>query len=121
MGERCPQHIQNLVLRDYCQRINCKYLLSGTEYAMNNSYLMLQQVVDEIPSIDGIVAFSLFQLPEDKFLRSGIYEEILLRGGELHFALEGLRITNNTEINRIENIWSVRQTLPSCPKRIVRL
>jgi sporadic carbohydrate cluster protein (TIGR04323 family) len=114
MGERAAQHIQNIMLRDYCNKMKAKYLLSGTEYAMKDSYLMLNELVREIPKIDGIVAFSLFQLPEDKFLRSGIYEEILLRGGELHFALEGLRITNNTEINRIENIWIVRQTLPSC-------
>jgi sporadic carbohydrate cluster protein (TIGR04323 family) len=121
MGERVAQHIQNIMLRDYCNKIEAEYLLSGTEYAMKDSYLILNELIYEIPKTDGIVAFSLFQLPEDKSLRSGIYEEILLRGGELHFALEGLRITNNTEINRIENIWSVRQTLPSCPKRIVRL
>ena len=60
MGERCPQNIQNLVLRDYCQKIDYEYLLSGTEYAMQNSYLMLQQVIDEIPSIDGIVFYSIF-------------------------------------------------------------
>jgi sporadic carbohydrate cluster protein (TIGR04323 family) len=88
---------------------------------MKDSYLMLNELVYEIPKIDGIVAFSLFQLPEDKSLRRNIYKEILGRKGEIHFALEGLSISNNIEINRIENIWSVRQTLPSCPKRIVRL
>jgi len=75
MGERCPQHIQNIVLRDYCQKINAKYLLSGTEYAMKNSYLMLNELISEIPKIDGIVAFSLFQLPEDKILRECIYKQ----------------------------------------------
>ena len=77
MGERCPQNIQNLVLRDYCQKINCEYLLSGTEYAMQNSYLMLQQVIDEMPGIDGIVFYSLFQMPETQkqidYVR-GLYE-----------------------------------------------
>ena len=98
--------------------MEAKYLLSGTEYAMKDSYLMLNELVYEIPKIDGIVAFSLFQLPENKILRTSIYEEILLRGGELHFALEGLKITESIEINRIENIWMVRQTLPSCPAYI---
>ena len=118
MGERVAQHIQNTVLRDYCNKMEAKYLLSGTEYAMKDSYLMLNELVYEIPKIDGIVAFSLFQLPENKILRTSIYEEILLRGGELHFALEGLKITESIEINRIENIWMVRQTLPSCPAYI---
>ena len=32
--ERVPQHIQNLVLRNYCQVNKLHYLLSATEYAM---------------------------------------------------------------------------------------
>ena len=85
MNERCPQHIQNLVLRDYCQKMGYKYLLSGTEYAMNNSYLMLQQVIDEIPNINGIVAYSLFQMPEIQKDRLQIYHNILDKSGEIHF------------------------------------
>jgi sporadic carbohydrate cluster protein (TIGR04323 family) len=114
MGERCPQNIQNLVLRDYCQKINCEYLLSGTEYAMQNSYLMLQQVIDEIPGIDGIVFYSLFQMPEIQKHRLQIYENILDKNGEIHFVLENLKITAQSEIERVENIWLVRQTMPDC-------
>ena len=118
MGERCPQNIQNLVLRDYCQKIDCEYLLSGTEYAMQNSYLMLQQVIDEIPSIDGIVLYSLFQMPETQKHRLQIYDNILDKNGEIHFALESLKITAQSEIERVENIWLVRQTMPDCPTHI---
>ena len=114
MGERCPQNIQNLVLRDYCQKINCEYLLSGTEYAMQNSYLMLQQVIDEIPDIDGIVCYSLFQMSEIQKHRLKIYENILDKNGEIHFVLENLKITTQSEIERVENIWLVRQTMPDC-------
>ena len=51
MGERCPQNIQNLVLRDYCVKNSYEYLLSGTEYAMKDSYLMLNQVtpIEKMP------------------------------------------------------------------------
>ena len=114
MGERSPQNIQNLVLRDYCQKIDCEYLLSGTEYAIQNSYLMLQQVIDEIPSIDGIVFYSLFQMPETQKHRLQIYDNILDKNGEIHFALEKLKITAQSEIERVENIWLVRQTMPDC-------
>ena len=118
MNERCPQHIQNLVLRDYCQKMGYKYLLSGTEYAMNNSYLMLQQVIDEIPNINGIVAYSLFQMPEIQKDRLQIYHNILDKSGEIHFVLESLKIEVSSEIERVENIWLVRQKLPSCPENI---
>ena len=62
-GERVPQHVQNLVIRDYCQKQSLNYLLSATEYAMPDSYLMLEQVLRELPGLEGIVAYSLFQLP----------------------------------------------------------
>ena len=57
MGERCPQNIQNLVLRDYCQKIDCEYLLSGTEYAMQNleQQLTTQGLGDEEDEIEGTV------------------------------------------------------------------
>ena len=118
MNERCPQHIQNLVLRDYCQKMGYKYLLSGTEYAMNNSYLMLQQVIDEIPNVDGVVAYSLFQMPEIQKDRLKIYHNILDKSGEIHFVLESLKIEVSSEIEIVENIWLVRQALPSCPENI---
>ena len=37
MGERVPQSIQNLVLRDYCKRNGFIYELSTVEYCMHNS------------------------------------------------------------------------------------
>ena len=114
MGESCDQSVQNLVLRDYCKRMNYNYLLSGTEYSIKNSYLMLQQLVDEIPVINGIVAYSLFQMPENQEKRLQIINKILNRNGELHFALENLKISVDSEIDRVENIWLVRQTMPNC-------
>ena len=31
MNERVPQHVQNIVIRDYCNKNNLTYLLSSTE------------------------------------------------------------------------------------------
>jgi sporadic carbohydrate cluster protein (TIGR04323 family) len=115
MGERCPQNIQNLVLRDYCKKINCEFLLSGTEYAINNSYLMLKQVIDEIPSINGVVLYSLFQMPEIQKNRLKIYDNVINQNGELHFVLENLKISTYSEIEKVENIWLIKQTMPKCP------
>ena len=79
---------------------------------------MLQQTLKELDSIDGIVAYSLFQLPEDKSLRTKVYKRILNLKKELHFSVENLKITKTEDIETIENIWLVRQTLPSCLKTI---
>lgn len=114
MGERAPQHVQNIVLRDYCARNQLHYLLSATEYAMVNCHLILEQVLDELADIDGIVAYSLFQMPINQTRRLRVYERILAQGKEIHFAVEGLSLTTQRDILRLEDIWLVRDTLPDC-------
>lgn len=64
MGERVPQHVQNLVIRDYCKRTGLQFLLSATEYAMVDCHLILEQILDELVNLHGLIAYSLFQLPE---------------------------------------------------------
>jgi sporadic carbohydrate cluster protein (TIGR04323 family) len=114
LGERVPQHVQNLVIRDFCQKNNLQYLLSATEYAMEHCTLILEQVLDELKTIDGIVQYSLFQLPIDDSKRRGVYERVLSHGRKLFFAVEGLRIENEDDVARIETIWKVKKTLPHC-------
>ena len=42
---------------------------------------MLNELVNEIPKIDGIVSFSLFQLPKEYNPRDDIYKNILMQMG----------------------------------------
>lgn len=108
---RTPQHVQNLVIRDYCARKQMEYLLSATEYAMPGSYLMLQNVLDDLTETEGIVCYSLFQLPHDNSKRSEVYDVVLNANKQIHFSLESLSITRAEEIDRIENIWKVGKML----------
>ena len=114
MEERVPQHVQNIVIRDYCSKNDIQYLLSATEYAMENSTLMLRQLVKGLKSIDGIVAYSIFQMPVDDIERKNIFNSILSLKKELHFAVEGLSLYDKETYNHIENIWKVKKTLPHC-------
>ena len=114
MQERVPQHVQNIVIRDYCTKHGIQYLLSSTEYAMENSALMLRQLVKDLPSIEGIVAYSIFQMPEDDDERQSIFNSVLSLKKEIHFAVEGLYIYDYETYNHIENIWKVKKTLPHC-------
>ena len=114
MEERVPQHVQNIVIRDYCSKKGIQYLLSATEYAMENSTLTLRQLVKDLPSIDGIVAYSIFQMPEDDTERQNIFNSVLSLKKEIHFAVEGLSLYDNETYNHIENIWQVKKTLPHC-------
>ena len=114
MEERVPQHVQNIVIRDYCSKKNIQYLLSATEYAMENSALMLRQLVKDLPSTDGIVAYSIFQMPEDDVERQSIFSNILKCKKEIHFAVEGLSLFDSDSYSNIESIWQVKKTLPHC-------
>lgn len=115
-GERIPQHVQNITIRDYCLRNNFEYLLSATEYSMKNSYKILNQVLKDFKGINGLVCFSLFQLPEEDILRKKIYKKLINSKKTIHFALEDEKISNQNEVENIENIWKVKKTLNHCLK-----
>ena len=117
-GERVPQHVQNLVIRDYCQRNWFGFLLSATEYAMPGCFMILDQLIDEIASVEGIVAYSMFMLPDETARRERVYRSALNAGRSLHFAVEGLYVNNAETVSRIEDIWRVRLVLPDCPKSL---
>ena len=114
MEERAPQHVQNIIIRDYCNKKNIHYLLSATEYAMENSTLILKQLVNDLHLVDGIVAYSAFQMPEDDTERQNIFGKILSLNKEIHFAVEGLSLHNNDTFHQIESIWQVKKTIPDC-------
>jgi sporadic carbohydrate cluster protein (TIGR04323 family) len=115
-GDRVPQSVQNLMVRDYARRNGLDFLLSATEYAMPGCFMMLEQVIDEMDMIGGAILYSLVQLPEDETLRQSVMSRALASGGALHAALEGLVLAGDDDLQRWNDIIRVRQTLPFCPK-----
>jgi len=118
LGERAPQHIQNIVIREFCKKENLHYSLSAVEYAMNNSCKTLYQLINDLKNLNGIVAYSLFQLPFNNFERNKILKIIIKKEKTFYFALEDLKISNKNELQKIENIWLVKKLLPYCLKKI---
>lgn len=103
-SERAPQHVQNLVLRDYCQRHQAVYLLSSVEYRLPGSYLMLAQLLGDMADMDGLVFYSLRMLPDVRTARVALYNQVLTAGKSLHFAVEDQAIRQSSDIDRIEDI-----------------
>ena len=110
-GGRVPQPVQNLVIRDYCSANNMHLLMSATEYAKPNCFTMLEQALKESAKIQGLVMYSLFQLPQDHSARKRIYDTVVENKIELHLALEDLVIKDQASAQRVEDIWLVHQTL----------
>jgi len=117
-NERVPQHIQNLVLRNYCQVNRLQYLLSATEYAMKESSLMLNKLIKELKGIDGLIFYSLFQLPENNIERQKIYRIIINLKKEIHFVVEDMKLKNKKDIKDIEQIILIKKFLPYSLKSI---
>ena len=114
MGERAPQHVQNIILRDYCQKRGHELLLSAAEYAMPDSYMILESVLDDLANIDGIVFYSLYQLPTQPEQRRLVYSRVLDAQKSLHFAVEGMSISSIKDVDSIENCLLVKATLDNC-------
>ena len=105
-GQLWPQGVQNLVIRDYAQRNGLTYLLSATEYAMPGCYMNLEAVLEELDRIEGVLLFSLFMLPERPERRRAVYDRVLAAGASLHGALENLSLVEESDIQRIEDIFA---------------
>ena len=108
-GSFIPHRVQNLVIKDYCQRKKLFFKLSATEYKMKDSYIMLNAVLKELNKIDGVVFYSVFMLPEDSRLRKKIYNLFLKSKKNLHFALEEIVLKNLSSLKEIENIIKINK------------
>lgn len=103
-GSTVPQHVQNLVIRDFAQRNGLLFKLSATEYAMAGSYMMLNAVLAELPQLDGIILYSQFMLPERPERRRAIYDRVLAEGKVLAGAVENLTLRTPADVRRWEDI-----------------
>jgi len=109
MGERVPQHVQNIVIKDFCKKNKLNFLLSATEYSMPNSFYILKDLVNNLNGIYGVVAYSLFQMPDDEMERVKMFKKIIKKRKKIFFACENLTLSNLDDINRLENIWSIKK------------
>lgn len=108
-GSRTPQHVQNIVIRDYARRKNLQYLLSAAEHTMSGSYMILEDILDELPRLRGIICYSIFMLPPDRDRRLEIYRRVLREGCDLHAAVEEIALTSENDIRAVEDILLVNK------------
>tara|TARA_B100001057_G_C22247323_1_gene718075 strand:+ start:116 stop:535 length:420 start_codon:yes stop_codon:yes gene_type:complete len=118
LGERVPQAVQNLVIRDYCKKKGFEYLLSSTEYAMPTCHLILEQSIETISEVDGIVMYSIFQLPENNAHRRDVCQRVTKAKKQIHFACENLSLSSKEDAEELETLWMIKKTISLCPSKI---
>lgn len=111
LGQRTAQKVQNMVIRDHCRRHGLHYLLGAVEYTMPGCTMMLEDVLDELPRIEGVVAFSLFMLPDDPARRARIWDRVLGCGARFHAALEEITVDSAADVVRAEDLYLVTSYL----------
>lgn len=104
---RVPQHIQNIIIRSYAKKYGLLFLLSGTEYKMNETFLMLRQMLDESDLIEGIIFYSMFMLPSDKEKRVDILKKALDSDMVVCFAVEDVRMVDEKDMARCEDLFQL--------------
>lgn len=111
MQRSTPQHIQQLVMRDYCKTRNITYLLAATEYRMQGCTMILDAVLNELDALEGIVMYSLMLFPQTRAKRMELYGKVLDKGCILHVAVENIVIANWDDAMRIEESWLVHDVM----------
>ena len=109
------QSIQNLVIRNFCQRNKYFFLLSSTEYIMQDCYKMLNQVIHDYNDYDCIV-FSYHQLPKIKKLKR--FYKFIKKNKFICFAYENITIKTISDFNDLSNEIKISNFLKYSPTRI---
>jgi sporadic carbohydrate cluster protein (TIGR04323 family) len=108
LGERAPQHIQNIVLKDYCNKKKFFFFMSATEYSIEKSTYILNDLLNNINDYDGLIFYSIFQLPEDLEQRSKFYKNIIKKNKQVHFAVENFAAKNIKNFQEIEKVFRLK-------------
>ena len=114
------QKVQNLVIRDACEKRGYEYKLSLTEYGIKNCFLSYNQMLIDIKKnkFQGIAFYSLAQLPEKKKEREKLYKIVTSNEKRILFSLENILIKNTSDIKKLENLFKIKYFLKRSPKKI---
>lgn len=113
-GSRFPHRIQNILIREYCNRLEHSHLFSLTEVSVPGAHFVLKDLLSLKESYGGLVFFSLYMLPKNPALRHEVYK-LVEEGKEIHFCFEQRIIKDPADISFVEDILSVRRALESVP------
>jgi sporadic carbohydrate cluster protein (TIGR04323 family) len=114
-----PVPLQSLALRDYCARKKFVYVLPGNENCFPHSYLVLEGLITDLSSYEGIVMCSMFMLPERTQRRRSIFQRIFDQGCSAHLVVEDFVVRTPTDVDRLEEMLIIDRLASQAPRDIV--
>ncbi len=107
------QKVQNLVIRKYCEDKNLIYNLSNAEYIHDESFIGLNEIIESIDNYNGIVAYSMHQLPKDRKLRLKLLNKVLIKKKFISFATEDIAVKDKKTLNYLELLINLNNYIES--------
>ena len=94
-GTFVDQSIQNMIIKQACEKRSYTFQLSATEYGMSECYLMLEKIIEDLKqkNMNGIAFYSIYQLPPDK-LRTKLFKEVIKSRKVILFCYQNILIKN---------------------------
>ena len=102
---RYPQSVQNLIIREFANKNNFNLTLSNTEYAMQNCFIVLNNLIKfNLKNKRGIIFFS------HRIFFNNLVEirkkltNLIKKNKRVHFALENISIESVKDIDNFIDI-----------------
>ena len=111
-----PVPLQSLALRDYCSRKGKMYVLPVNENSFPHSYMVLEGMIEDLESFEGVIMYSVHMLPERAARRRALFERILEQGCSVHFVLEDMVIASAGDIAKVEDLLVFSEIASAAPK-----
>jgi len=76
---------------------------------MDDCFLMLQNVIHELPQIEGVLLYSMFMLPAAQQARRSVYEQVLQHNAVMHGVVENIVLKQRADIAQWERIFAAKE------------
>ena len=118
-GTFVDQSIQNMIIKQACEKRSYTFQLSATEYGMSECYLMLEKIIEDLKqkNMNGIAFYSIYQLPPGK-LRTKLFKEVIKRRKIILFCYQNILIKNFKDVEKLNELVGIIEMLKFSPKNI---
>lgn len=110
-----PVSIQNILMKDFCQKNDLMFLLGIDEFVFPDCYLRLVDISLNLTELQGIVMCSMFMLPPGFEAREAIFERLLRNNCSLALVFESQIVKTREGFDQIHDMLSLIGTLQNCP------
>ena len=104
---RLPVPMQNILLRDYCEKNGKIIKLPANELCIDDSYMVLNMTLDSLEEKQGIAMCSIEMLPSQREQRKALLLRGLNMGSEWHFIFENIVISKRSDIEKLDMLDNI--------------